>query len=462
MDPRIQKLASVLVNYSVALKPGERLLIRAMSPDAEPLAQALYEEAFNAGGLPFVYIMMAQEDEIAVSSGASLEQLEAINPMLELMYKTCECVIRIDAPQNTRALSQYPAGRQRARAAYLSKLIGIQMVREADKTLRRCTTQYPTFGLAQNAGMSLRQYEDFLFSACKADQENPVALWEAVFESHKRLIDWLKGKKRLQVKGEHIDLEMSIEGRSFINAGGRHNMPDGEIFTGPVEDSVNGWVRFTYPGYYHATRSRAWSCASRTGWWSTPRRKATRASCSARSTRTPARAAWASSRSALTVTFRSSPARSCSTRRTRDGAHGGRPGLRRERQRQPVVGWHWDMICDMRAGGEIIVDGELFYKDGEFVYLGAAKDSEEQRKTAKSSEGKGQPAFSCLSPLDSCASFVSARRSPLSREQKAPTAQAGASRAPQVGFEPTTLRLTAGCSAVELLRKMAEGYQSAP
>ncbi|HMM28218.1 MAG TPA: aminopeptidase [Aggregatilineaceae bacterium] len=367
MDPRIQKLASVLVNYSVALKPGERLLIRAMSPDAEPLAQALYEEAFNAGGLPFVYIMMAQEDEIAVSSGASLEQLEAINPMLELMYKTCECVIRIDAPQNTRALSQYPAGRQRARAAYLSKLIGIQMVREADKTLRRCTTQYPTFGLAQNAGMSLRQYEDFLFSACKADQENPVALWEAVFESHKRLIDWLKGKKRLQVKGEHIDLEMSIEGRSFINAGGRHNMPDGEIFTGPVEDSVNGWVRFTYPGYYHGNEVKGVELRFENGL-------------------------------VVDATAQSNEGFLLSTLDTDPGARRlGEFAIGTNRDIQEFTGSilfdekiggtvhmavgqgygesgsvnqssvHWDMICDMRAGGEIIVDGELFYKDGEFV-----------------------------------------------------------------------------------------------
>lgn len=367
MDPRIRKLASVLVNYSVALKPGERLLIRAMSPDAEPLAQALYEEAFNAGGLPSVYITMAQEGEIAVSSGASLEQLETINPMLELMYQSCECVIRIDAPQNTRALSQYSPDRQRARAAYLSKLISIQMVREADKTLRRCTTQYPTFGLAQNAGMSLRQYEDFLFSACKADQEDPVALWEAVFESHRRLIDWLKGKKHLQVKGEHIDLEMSIEGRSFINAGGRANMPDGEIFTGPVEDSVNGWVRFTYPGYYNGNEVKGVELRFEGGLVVDARAQ--------------------SNEGFLLSTLDTDPG----ARRLGEFAIGTNRDIREftgsilfdekiggtvhmavgqgygESGSANHSSVHWDMICDMRNGGEIIVDGELFYKDGEFV-----------------------------------------------------------------------------------------------
>jgi len=367
MDPRIRKLASVLVNYSIALKPGERLLIRAMSPDAEPLAQALYEEAYNAGGLPFVYITMAQEDEIAVSSGASLSQLETINPMLELMYQTCEGVIRIDAPQNTRALSQYPPDRQRARAAYLSKLLAIQMVREADKTLRRCTTQYPTFGLAQNAGMSLRQYEDFLFSACKADQEDPVALWEAVYRSHERLIDWLKGKKHLHVKGEHIDLEMSIEGRSFLNAGGRANMPDGEIFTGPVEDSVNGWVRFTYPGYYNGNEVKGVALRFENG--------------------LVVDATAQSNEGFLLSTLDADPG----ARRLGEFAIGTNRDIQEftgsilfdekiggtvhmavgqgygESGSVNQSAIHWDMICDMRAGGEIIVDGELFYKDGEIV-----------------------------------------------------------------------------------------------
>jgi len=367
MDARIQKLASVLVNYSVALQPGERLLIRAMSPDAEPLAQALYEAAFNAGGLPFVYLMMAQEDEIAVGSGASLAQLETINPMLELMYNTFECVIRIDAPQNTRALSQYPAHRQRARDMYLNKLISIQMVREANHTLRRCSTQYPTVGLAQNAGMSLRQYEDFLFSACKVDQEDPVARWAEVYRSQERLVEWLKGKKHLHVKGEHIDLEMSIEGRVFLNASGRHNMPDGEIHTGPVEDSVNGWVRFTYPGYYHGNEVKGVALRFENG--------------------LVVDASAQSNEGFLLSTLDTDPG----ARRLGEFAIGTNRDIQEftgsilfdekiggtvhmavgqgyaETGSVNQSSVHWDMICDMRQGGEIIVDGELFYKDGEFV-----------------------------------------------------------------------------------------------
>jgi len=367
MDARIQKLASVLVNYSLALKPGERVLIRAMSPDAEPLAQALYEEAFNVGGLPFVYIMMSQENEIALESGASLEQLETMNPLLALAYETFEAVIRIDCPQNTRALSQYPPDRQRARAKYLSQIIAIQMRREANKTLRRCSTQFPSFGLAQNAGMSLRQYEAFLFGACKADHDDPVGEWRKVYQSHERLIEWLKGKKHLQVKGEHIDLEMSIDGRTFLNAGGRSNMPDGEIFTGPVEDSVNGWVRFTYPAYYQGNEVKGVELRFENGLVVDAKAQTNEEFLISTLDTDPGSrrlGEFAIGTNRDIQEFTGSilfDEKIGGTVHMAVGQGYGESGS----VNQSLV--HWDMICDMRDGGEIIVDGELFYKDGEFV-----------------------------------------------------------------------------------------------
>jgi aminopeptidase len=366
MDNRIQKMAQVLVNYSVELKPGERLLIRSLSPEAEPLVQALYEEAFRVGGLPFVYLQMKQEDEIALES-ATVEQLQTINPMLKLMYETCETVIRIESSQNPRALAGYPMDKQIARAKYHNELINIQMRREAAKELRRCTTQFPTFGYAQNAGMSLRQYQDFLFGACKTDLNDPVAAWKAVYDSHERLIDWLRGKQHIQVRGEHIDLELSIDGRIFKNAGGKENMPDGEIFTGPVENSVNGWVRFSYPAYYHDNEVKGIELEFRDGLVVNARAEA--------------------NEEFLIATLDSDPG----ARRLGEFAI----GTNREIQNftgsilfdekiggtvHMAVGQgyaetgsvnqslaHWDMICDMRQGGEIVVDGELLYQDGEFV-----------------------------------------------------------------------------------------------
>lgn len=95
--------------------------------------------------------------------------------------------------------------------------------------------------------MSLEEYEDFIYSATFADQEDPVAEWRKISTMQQEKIDWLVGKKQVRLEGPNIDLRLSIEGRTFINSDGRRNMPSGEIFTSPVEDSVNGWVRFSYP-----------------------------------------------------------------------------------------------------------------------------------------------------------------------------------------------------------------------
>jgi aminopeptidase len=367
MDNRIQKMAHVLIHYSTEVKPGERVLIRSTSPAGEPLCQALYEEALRAGGLPAVYIHMSQEDAIALSSTNDLEQLEDVNPMLKLMYEQAPVIFRIEADENVRNRSAYPLPQQGARAKSLAALINIQMKREAAKTLRRCTTQFPTFAYAQNGGMSLRRYEDFLFRACKLDLDDPVAAWKEVYAAHERLIAWLKGKKHLHVRGDNIDLQMSIAGRIFKNAGGKENFPDGEIFTGPVEDSVNGWVRFTYPAYYEGNEVKGAELVFKNGRVVEAKADANREFLVATLDRDPGARTlgefaigtnWDIQQFTGSILF--------------DEKIGGTVHMAvgqgyAETGSVNESSVHWDMICDMRQGGEIIVDGELFYKNGEFM-----------------------------------------------------------------------------------------------
>ncbi|NWF65633.1 MAG: aminopeptidase, partial [Chloroflexi bacterium] len=251
MKTYLEKMADVIINYSTAVQPGERVLLRGTSPAAEPLIQALYQAALRAGGQAFTYIHLRDEDSLAIEATDQLDLLAVVNPMLKLMYETCQVIVRVEASENPRALSDYPPERQKARLQAMAGVMSIQMEREGQGTLRRCTTQFPTQGYAQAAGMSLRQYERFVFEACKLHLADPVAAWQEVEQSQQRLIDYLAGKKHLHVRGPNIDLQMSIEGRPFLNATGKINFPDGEIFTGPVEDSVNGWVKFTYRAYYH-------------------------------------------------------------------------------------------------------------------------------------------------------------------------------------------------------------------
>lgn len=367
MDTRVEKMAQVLITYSTAVKPGELVLIRATSPAAAPLVAALYQEALRAGGKAFSYVHISDESSLALEATDDLKLLAAVNPMLKLMYETAQVVIRIDADENPRALSDYPAEKQRARAAGLSELMEIQMVREGNGSLRRCTTQFPTQGYAQAAGMSLQQYEDFMFGACKLDLDDPVAAWRELGAYQERLVQYLKGKKHLHVRGENIDLHMSIEGRIFDNADGRANFPDGEIHTGPVEDSVNGWVKFTYPALYRGNEVIGAQLTFENGLV----------------THAAAERGEAFLNSVLDT--------DAGARRLGEFAIGTNKDIQRftgailfdekiggtvhmalgrgypKTGSQNHSAIHWDLICDMRSGGEILVDGEVFYRNGEFL-----------------------------------------------------------------------------------------------
>ena len=156
--------------------------------------------------------------------------------------------IRVGAPDNTRAMSNIDAQRIRqqrvgperdsCRPALSAPLRG---------EFRWVGALYPTEASAQEANMSLEEYEDFVYGACFCDADDPAAAWRKLSEMQQQKVDYLAGKNRVTLRGPHIDLALSIEGRAFINSDGKRNMPSGEIFTGPVEDSVNGWVRFSYP-----------------------------------------------------------------------------------------------------------------------------------------------------------------------------------------------------------------------
>jgi aminopeptidase len=127
---------------------------------------------------------------------------------------------------------------------------GIQKIffnRSAKGELRWCLTVYPTHAMAQEADMNLADYREFVFESMMLNEADPVAYWKGVGKEQQKLVDWLKGRERVELKGSNVDLKMSIKERVFIPCDGQLNFPDGEIFTGPVEDSVDGWVRFKYP-----------------------------------------------------------------------------------------------------------------------------------------------------------------------------------------------------------------------
>ena len=363
-DSRLIKLAKTLVNYSIRAKPGDWVYISA-SVNSLPLVNELMRFILHAGGHTSVVLDSDDLSETYLKE-SSKEQLEWISPINKLVYNEVDALISIRAPTNTRALSGVDPSSQQLTQKARRELNETIFRRAAEGSLRWVISNYPCESLAQEADMSLSDYEDFIYSATFCDQEDPVQAWQAVHEEQQRLIDWLTGKKRVTVRGKNCDLELSIEGRKFINADGKNNMPSGEIFTGPVEDSANGWVRFTYPAITAGREVEGVELQFEEG-------------------KVVGATAQKNEQYLLTMLDSDEGARYLG-----EFAIGTNYGISRFTKSilfdekiggsfhmavgagYPETGSvnkssiHWDFICDMREDSEILVDGELFYKNGLF------------------------------------------------------------------------------------------------
>jgi aminopeptidase len=245
LDPRMEKWAKALVNYSVTVKPGQTVAI-AGGAAAEPLLRAIYREVVRAGGFPIMLPTFSglAADLLAYGNDA---QIEYITPIERLIREQADVVINIQADTNTKSLSGVDPARMSHMRRVRQPLVQTYLQRDADGTLDWTISLYPTDAHAQDADMSTADYEDFVFGACKLTYDDPVAAWKEQAAEQDRLIAWLAGKSNVHFTGPGTDLTLSVAGRTWINADGRKNFPDGEIFTGPVEDSANGHVRFSYP-----------------------------------------------------------------------------------------------------------------------------------------------------------------------------------------------------------------------
>jgi aminopeptidase len=244
-DPRTQGLAKILVGYSTEVKQGEVVSIDGESA-AAPLLLAVYEEVLKAGAHPVLNI--ALDGQIAAYfKHASDAQLEWISPFAEWMVDNVDVRIAIGASTNTRELSGVAPERQTLRQSVTGDLMARAMKRSAEGDFRWCYTLYPTSAYASEAEMSLADYEDFYYGACLAADGDPLSAWQRASEETKRLAEWAEGHEEVRVTAPGTDIRLGIAGRKFIPCDGRNNMPDGEFFTGPVEDSVEGEVSFHLP-----------------------------------------------------------------------------------------------------------------------------------------------------------------------------------------------------------------------
>ena len=244
-DPRVRNLAKILVGYSTKVKEGETVTIEGAGA-AEPLLIAVYEEVLKAGGNPILNVGLDGQS-VAFYKHASDAQLDWISPVTEWMVDNVDVRIAIGASANTRELSAVAPERQTRRQAATGELLARMMDRSAAGEFRWCVTLFPTNAYASEAEMSLVDYEDFYFGACLADDADPLTAWQRTSAETRRLAEWVDGHEEVRVTAPGTDIKLGIAGRKFIPCDGEHNMPDGEFFTGPVEDSVEGEVTFHLP-----------------------------------------------------------------------------------------------------------------------------------------------------------------------------------------------------------------------
>jgi aminopeptidase len=370
-DLRVQKFAKILVEHSARIVPGDRVLIEGTTI-AEPLIRELYIQILEKGGLPHPMIgfpgMVPFVQEDMYLTYAKDTQLDFVPTFYKLAYEEFESRIRIHSAANTHATSSIDPVKAQRHSRAISIITQNQMRRGAEGTFKWVTTLYPTDGFAQDAGMSLKDYEDFVFSAVHANEDDPIAYWNSTAAGQQKAIDFLAGKDKVTLKGPNVDLTLSIKDRKFMNSTGTYNMPDGEVYTGPVEESLNGWVKYTYPAIYGGVAVEGAELQFKDG-----------------------RVEKATATKNLDYLLKMLDSDDGS-RYVGEFAIGTNYDINKftgnilfdekiggtfhmalgagypETGSHNKSSIHWDMICDLRTDSEIRVDGELFYKNGEFVF----------------------------------------------------------------------------------------------
>jgi aminopeptidase len=364
-DERLARLADVLVGYSTEVRRGEEVCIEGHTPTA-PLMREVYRAVVRAGGNPSARLAADDEVEALVEEGSD-EQLEWVPPDVRWNLEHGDVWIALSGPENTRHLSgadptrmtRWMKGREPYQNRYLE--------RTARGEFRWVMCGFPTQAAAQQAGMSLSEFEEVVYRAAFLDADDPVAEWRAFGERLERLGSFLERRSELRIVAEDTDLTLGVGGRTWIRAKGQRNLPDGEVFTGPLETTVEGTIRFTFPA---TVRGRY----AEDVWLRLEAGEVVEA--------TAARGEGF---------LREMIGMDDGARRVGEFAFGLNEAVRDHTGTtlldekiggtvhlalgQSIAGTggenasalHWDMVCDLRRGGEVYADGELVYRDGAFL-----------------------------------------------------------------------------------------------
>ena len=357
--PDPERFARLLCGYCLDAQPGQQVVVRSTTA-AAPLLLAIQQELLGRGAWPLLRIALPGQDE-GWWAAAQDQHLDAFAPAELAEAEGTDASLTIQAPENTMAL----AGVDPVRLARAARARA--PVREAGLRRRWCGTFWPTPASAQQAGMGTGELASFVRRATFLDRRDPAAAWGELRAMQARLVDRLADARELRIEAEGTDLRVRVEGRTWVNSDGRRNMPSGEVFTGPVEDSAEGRIRFTIPSSPRGVEVAGIELEFRGG-----------IVVDARAER---------GHEYLLATLDTDPG----ARRLGEIGIGTNRGIDRPigailfdekiggtvhlavGRSYPETGGtnesavHWDMICDLREGGRLTADGEVVQEDGAFA-----------------------------------------------------------------------------------------------
>ena len=249
-----EKYAKVLVDYSIDVQKGDLTVIKTDSAQSTPLIKAIYKAVLARGGNPLVRCGMDGLAELFLKY-ADDEQLEFVDEMSKIEYETVKNFISISAPVNVKRLARISPEKQAKRSKATRQLSENLMKRSANGEAKWVIADFPTNALAQEAKMSLDDYTQFIINSCYLDCDDPVSKWKEIEKEQQGKTDYLNTTTKIRFVGEKTDITFSTEGRKWINCCGLNNFPDGEIFTSPVENSANGQIYFDFPAIYRGNEA---------------------------------------------------------------------------------------------------------------------------------------------------------------------------------------------------------------
>jgi len=361
----LEKYAQLLVDYSLELQAKEKLFIQTTTL-AVPLVKEIYRLALRKGAIVETDLSFEDKGNIFLQEAHNDEQLSYVSPTYQQAMQRFDAYLYIRAPFDLATPRHSDPIKSKKREIAYRPYRKIYSERTATRNLKRSLCQFPTESSAAAAEMSLEEYKNFVYQACHLFADDPMAEWLKVRAQQQQVVDHLNRKTDVRYLGEGTDISFSTKGRKWINSDGQTNMPSGEVYTSPVEDSVNGHIHFSLPSIYMGNRVSGVTLWVKDGYvekWKAEE-----------------------GQQLLDIIFEIE-----GTRRFGEAAIGNNFNIQQFTKNilfdekiggtvHMAIGQsylqaggkntssiHWDMIADMRNGGEIYADGEKIYENGNFL-----------------------------------------------------------------------------------------------